>query len=187
MLSLFTTSNVRRPHWRQRGDTIVEVMIVLAVLGFAFAISFATANHSLILARNAEEHSEALQFLQSQVEQLRDYLSQSSQPGSFTAPAWGTVPNIYSSQFCFVGASQIVDSTATPPAGVNPPCDVGNETVNNLPLYSVYLKYSCDSSIGACLPAPTTPESNSYFTATINWPGLGELGPQQEQLSYRVY
>lgn len=55
----------------ERGDTIVEVMVSLAVLALAFSISFATANHSLLTTRNAQEHAEALQYLASQVEFVR--------------------------------------------------------------------------------------------------------------------
>lgn len=54
-----------------RGDTIVEVMIVLAVLGLAIGISYATANRSLLNARQAQENSEATQLVQSQIEGLR--------------------------------------------------------------------------------------------------------------------
>jgi prepilin-type N-terminal cleavage/methylation domain-containing protein len=55
----------------QRGDTIVEVMIVLAVLGSAIGISYATANRSLLNARQAQESSRATVIAQAQVEQLR--------------------------------------------------------------------------------------------------------------------
>jgi len=55
----------------ERGDTIVEVLVVLAVLGMALGISYATANHSLLNARQAQEHSEALEFVQGQIELLR--------------------------------------------------------------------------------------------------------------------
>ena len=54
-----------------RGDTIVEVMIVLAVLGLAIGISYATANRSLLNARQAQENSAATGIAQSQVEALR--------------------------------------------------------------------------------------------------------------------
>lgn len=54
-----------------RGDTIVEVLIVLAVLGLAIGISYATANRSLLNARQAQESSEASVLLQSQLEALR--------------------------------------------------------------------------------------------------------------------
>lgn len=55
----------------RRGDTIVEVMIVLAVLGLAISISYATANRSLLNARQAQETSQAAELIQSQVESLR--------------------------------------------------------------------------------------------------------------------
>ncbi|HEX7633092.1 MAG TPA: prepilin-type N-terminal cleavage/methylation domain-containing protein [Candidatus Saccharimonadales bacterium] len=55
----------------QRGDTIVEVMIVLAVLGSAIGISYATANRSLLNARQAQESARATVIAQSQVEELR--------------------------------------------------------------------------------------------------------------------
>jgi len=54
-----------------RGDTIIEVMIVLAVLGLALSIAYATANKSLLNARQAQEYAEASALVQSQIEQLR--------------------------------------------------------------------------------------------------------------------
>jgi prepilin-type N-terminal cleavage/methylation domain-containing protein len=58
---------------RQRGDTIVEVIVVLAVLGLAVSISYATANRSLLATRQAEESSQATALLQSQLETLQAY------------------------------------------------------------------------------------------------------------------
>lgn len=55
----------------QKGDTIVEVLIVLAVLGLAIGISYATANRSLINARQAQESVKATTILQSQLENVR--------------------------------------------------------------------------------------------------------------------
>ena len=53
------------------GDTIVEVMVVLAILGLSIGISYATANSSLKAIRGAQENSQAGEVLQSQVELLR--------------------------------------------------------------------------------------------------------------------
>lgn len=57
----------------QTGDTIVEVIIVLAVLGFAISTSYATASRSLNSTRQAQENGHATQILQSQLETLRSY------------------------------------------------------------------------------------------------------------------
>lgn len=56
---------------KQAGDTIIEVLVVLVVLSTAFSIAYTTASRGLRAARVAQEHSEALQFLSSQVELLR--------------------------------------------------------------------------------------------------------------------
>jgi type II secretory pathway pseudopilin PulG len=55
----------------QLGDTIIEVMVVLAVLGLAIGISYSTANRSLLNARQAQENSQATGLVQTQVENLR--------------------------------------------------------------------------------------------------------------------
>jgi prepilin-type N-terminal cleavage/methylation domain-containing protein len=53
-----------------RGDTIVEVMLVLAILGLAISISYATANRSLLDARQAQENAQATELAQQQIESL---------------------------------------------------------------------------------------------------------------------
>ncbi|HVX56618.1 MAG TPA: prepilin-type N-terminal cleavage/methylation domain-containing protein [Candidatus Saccharimonadales bacterium] len=65
---------------RNRGDTIVEVMIVLAVLGLAISISYATADRSLLNARQAQENSIATELAQSQVEGLSSLGCASADP-----------------------------------------------------------------------------------------------------------
>ena len=55
----------------QAGDTIVEVMIVLAVLGLAIGIAYAAANRSLENARQAQENAEAVQLATTEYEPKR--------------------------------------------------------------------------------------------------------------------
>jgi prepilin-type N-terminal cleavage/methylation domain-containing protein len=77
---------------QQRGDTIIEVMIVLAILGLAISISYATANRSLLNTRQAQEEAEAAEYVQSQIEGINALASNvvinngnplSSETGSF--------------------------------------------------------------------------------------------------------
>jgi prepilin-type N-terminal cleavage/methylation domain-containing protein len=83
----------------QRGDTIIEVMIVLAILGLAISIAYATANRSLLDARQAQENAEVTELVAAQVEVLRTLASPDAPynifvPGPYcfigTAPATGT-------------------------------------------------------------------------------------------------
>lgn len=96
-------------NWRQRGDTIVEVMIVLAVLGSAISISYATANRSLRNARQAQDSSFATSLAQAQIEYLR--ANANVEPSTPVGPN----PNyIYGSQvFCFDTAGNLVKFSAT--------------------------------------------------------------------------
>jgi prepilin-type N-terminal cleavage/methylation domain-containing protein len=61
----------RSLHRLQRGDTIIEVMIALAILGFAIGLSYVTANRSILAAEQAQESSTASELLQGQIEAIR--------------------------------------------------------------------------------------------------------------------
>jgi type II secretory pathway pseudopilin PulG len=79
----------------KKGDTIVEVMIVLAVLGFAIGIAYATANRSSTAILAANQSAAASALLQSQIEKLR-----SNTDGTF-------------SNFCFDGIVVVSNNSAT--------------------------------------------------------------------------
>ncbi|HVU59665.1 MAG TPA: type II secretion system protein [Candidatus Saccharimonadales bacterium] len=73
-----TTARFYHPPLRhQAGDTIVEVIIAIAVIATMLAGAFAVVTNSTHGVRDAEEHAQALQFLQGQVELLRNAAGQS--------------------------------------------------------------------------------------------------------------
>jgi type II secretory pathway pseudopilin PulG len=55
----------------RRGDTIVEVLVAVAVVGFMLSISYRLANRSLQASRSAQERSEALKLAEQQLERLK--------------------------------------------------------------------------------------------------------------------
>lgn len=55
----------------QSGDTIVEVLICIAVVSSILAGAFVVSNQSSAAVRSSEEHAQATQYLQGQIEQLR--------------------------------------------------------------------------------------------------------------------
>ncbi len=55
----------------QRGDTIVEVLICLAIMGMVVASSYAIANRSQVGIRNSQERAEATKLAEMQVERVR--------------------------------------------------------------------------------------------------------------------
>jgi len=165
---------------RQAGDTIVEVLIVLAVLSLAFAISYATANRGLNQSRNAEEHSQALGVLNAQVELLRQTivkdgsaLQQAITAGNITANhSFCIANNDVSQPSSFVTVSDVNDLTDSD-ASKYPAACIKNS------FYHV-----------SVTPQPSTTSGSvttqSYFDFKVLWPGIGNLGTQQEEITYRI-
>lgn len=84
-----------------RGDTIVEVLIAIAIAGFAIGISYATAQRSLDQAISAREHNEALNILENQVTDLRVRFQ-----------AYANDPGTYQSTFAAAGLDYCLDDSA---------------------------------------------------------------------------
>lgn len=151
-----------------RGDTIVEVMMVLAVLGLSFAISYATANRGLIQSRNAQEHSEALSILNSQIERMR------------TAVAAGTFnPATLTNSICFNDPdSNTPQNSLTSGSTVS-----ASPRTDNLVVGISGYKPECNKDVYYYLSASPT---NNAIIFRARWDGLGNLGRQQEEITYRI-
>ena len=60
----------------QRGDTIVEVLLAMAVVGLVLGVAYGITNRSVAIGRSAQERSEALKLAETQLELLKEYISQ---------------------------------------------------------------------------------------------------------------
>jgi type II secretory pathway pseudopilin PulG len=67
----------------QNGDTIVEVLIAIAIAAFAIGLSYATAQRSLQQSITAREHNEALNVMENQIADLK-LRFQGTDPTTFT-------------------------------------------------------------------------------------------------------
>ena len=86
--------NVRRK-LNNNGDTIVEVLIAMAVAASVLAIAYATTNRNLLITRSSQERAEATRIAQGQIESLRSVYD--------TAPA--TLPAAAGAPFCLDGTT----------------------------------------------------------------------------------
>lgn len=59
---------------KQRGDTIIEVLIAIAVASSVLAITYSTMNRNLQISRQSQERTEATKIAQGQIELLRSHL-----------------------------------------------------------------------------------------------------------------
>jgi prepilin-type N-terminal cleavage/methylation domain-containing protein len=151
-----------------RGDTIVEVLIVLAILSLAFAFSLATATKGLSQSRNAEEHAQAQGHLSSQIELIR------------AAIASGVNVFDATSSFCMNGTTPVKFSS-----GTIIPNDSNVDSNGNYPNYPTACRVG-DYNLSATYIDNADP-SQRYFQLRARWHGVASLGPQQEGYTYRVH
>ncbi len=70
-MNMINSADQRARQTTQRGDTIVEVLITVSVIGIALAGAFGLANNAANMGRTAQERGEALKIAESQVEILK--------------------------------------------------------------------------------------------------------------------
>ena len=58
----------------QRGDTIVEVLIAIAVASSVLAVIYSTMNRNLLITRDTQERAEATKIVQGQMELLKAHV-----------------------------------------------------------------------------------------------------------------
>lgn len=147
----------------QSGDTIVEVLIVLAVLSMSFGISYATANGSLTKSRSSEEHTEAQGILSSQAEQLRAAVANNA-----------TLPN--SSTFCFGNSTgNIVTQSPWNQSALDTNPGDYPASCNFNSFYFASIVY-----------VPSSGTTQAYYDLQVRWQGLGSLGVQQVEYTYAI-
>jgi type II secretory pathway pseudopilin PulG len=168
---------VRKQRLQQRGDTIVEVIIVLAVFSMAIAISWATASRSLSNARQAQENSEATALVQGQAEALRSLASQ-GKPAPPTPP---TNRQIYrAGEFC-------IDQRDPANYVVVTSTDADYSTVCTQGSVSYAIRVVACQYSPALNAACTTHTSDDSFVVTATWDNIRGQGKDQAKTVYRVH
>lgn len=160
----------------EKGDTIVEVLVVLAVLGLALSVAYATANRSLLNARQAQENAEATELVQQQIEEVRFWA-----PSGTTDSALGGIyllsTNVFSqSDFCVTALSGSNPFTPyTTPADCNFPAGG---------MYNVQV-HNCDKSLSTyCTGISNTSDT---FVIRAQWPDVIGQGTDSVTQAYRVH
>lgn len=151
----------RIPKSSDRGDTIVEVIISVAVLSSLLIGALATSTKSVEGLRDSEEHSEALQVLKGQVELLRPLSANSA------SRIYGTTP------FCLDNTDTIQTGfgyALVPPLATDNFAQYPSACRDISSLYNVSVAY--DSGTGV-------------FTFRARWDSLLS-GRDEVQLFYKI-
>lgn len=141
------------------GDTIVEVMIAMAILGLVLGTSYATAAQSLQVGRRAQERTEATKLVEAQLEQLKFY-SKDAAMNIFNTAAGAR-------QFCIKnGTKHLIAGSFDDHVSYPAECKDG--------LYSVGVQYD--------------PAANDTFIVQARWDRLGNLAVTENVLvRYRMH
>lgn len=147
---------------RERGDTIVEVLIAIAVVSLILGGAYVTTNRSLQATRGAQERAVALKLGESQIERLKALMSSSSTASSVMAVPTGT-------QFC------IGYTTGKPVNLPHNECNLNTDGTytGNEPIFHISITRG-----GA---------SGNDFVLTETWVDVSGRNTNNLQLRYRVY
>lgn len=142
---------------RQRGDTIVEVLIAIAVITLVLGGAYVTTNRSLQATRAAQERVNALKLAESQMEQIKALAANNP------TELFGTTT---ASPFC------IAKATGLPVEDDDPACAVGlsGDPASSEPIFNISIT-----------------RTSNYFVLTEIWVDVSGRNNDSLQMRYRVY
>jgi type II secretory pathway pseudopilin PulG len=165
MIKSFKTLN-------SRGDTIVEVLIAVIVIGAILVGGFVLATTSLTGERESQERSEALQVAEGQIETLKSYVAINGYGGT------AGLDNISGATggFCVYNNSSnvlTVGSPNTTPSNCN--FNQGGQQTTS-PVQPYFMISDAQAGSGAY-------HSNKQINLTVTWQGIN--GQQTLTMDYR--
>lgn len=159
------------------GDTIVEVLIAIAIVSAVIGGAYVSTGHSIRGSLQAQEHSTALKLAESQIEMISAY-------------AKGPNANTLFSNlllFCMPGPSSGPHSARTGPAGTTsyrqlPPNDT-DDLKNN---YDVACK-NIIATPGLAYYIAVDNNGNNAFIVHIRWDSANSPHHDEVAIAYKVY
>lgn len=151
----------------ERGDTIVEVLIAIAVASSVLGVAYATMNRNLIIMRNNQERTEATKIAQAQIESLKSRLETPSGRAEIE-PLGNDDP------FCINIGTGVIDYLSVSVPGPNLDTDDLSPAAYE----------SCISSFYRYVVRRDTPAGET-FTITVRWESFGS-GRGQVIMTYRI-
>lgn len=163
-----------RLYRNQKGDTIMEVLICVAVLSFIMSASFALANRTTATNRQSAERGEAFKTTESQMERLKQYLS--------TITTVDQLPPS-GSKFCMKAdntPTSVIAGTVATPADFQAAITVNPEysVCKTGEFYYTYLQRGPDVSLGI---------GDNTFVSYTRWENAAGKGIDQATMVHRLY
>lgn len=148
---------------RERGDTLVEVMVAIVIVATVIGGAYVVSNRSLQSTRSAQERSSALKLAEAQIEQLKNQVTADS-----TAIFGAAVPT----NFCLVSdttGTHVYDFTQASQK-VNCVVDANGAPTTAEPKYTINIV-----------------RTGNDFKLNESWVDVSGKFTDSLQLSYRAY
>jgi len=180
---------------RTTGDTIVEVLIAIAIASFAIGTSYSLANKSLQNAITASDRNQAVNIAQNQIADLKlrhpAYSSEDSFNADFGVPSGVSGPPypVHGRDFCLLDGPTANGLPSWLPK-VNP--DIHTDADANTLNSSTYDTTNClqkgqfyvNIAAEVTSTSNNTPANRTVFKISVHWPTLGG-GTSEADLYYR--
>jgi prepilin-type N-terminal cleavage/methylation domain-containing protein len=160
----------------QRGDTIVEVLIAMAIVSSVLGISYSTVSRSKKTIQNAQERSQALRLVEGQVEQLRSFATDTAKVVTL---------NVQNNIFCF-NKTSAVDAT---PKIYNAYAGAVTTVPSNPDADTAPYQSDCiDSSTGVAysLSIDPPPSGGNTYIFRARWDRIGGGAKQEVYIAFRA-
>lgn len=180
-----------------KGDTIIEVMISMAILSLILGGAYFTANQSLANIRAANEHSIAINIAQSQIEEIKLYNANNPNNPFDSITRDACLDSSLNPQTGLQETSIVSGISYWCKAPVNNPSNIltalPSPPLNPAPAFYydinvTWSQYSQTSSTTLPSGAPTVLTSNfNVYKVTVNWATSAITGSTRNQviLNYR--
>ena len=147
----------------QRGDTIVEVLFALAVLGAVLGSAYVVVSRNVITNRASQERLQAVKVAESQFEKLKIKVASDDTMYDRTG-------------FCLSNANNVVLNTV-------PECrmDAAGDATTDHPQYRVTI------SRHAYLPFGGNPRAGTRFKINVTWMNVRGTGDDTLDYFYEAY
>lgn len=171
-----------RKYFKQRGDTIVEVLLAMAVIGMVLGVAYGIANRSVAIGRSAQERSEALKFAESQLELIKVYIAEQDLSSDTPTEVLATALDLTGDASTVDGACFVEDGADVEVAKIDQSLETQNDDCEKGGLYQVYV--ACVSSTlnttsdpidrtNTCSPPAPGTQDNRKIAVRVIWERLG--------------
>ncbi len=154
----------------QRGDTIVEVLICLMIIGLAIGIGYGIASRSLKAARQAQERTEAVKIAEGQVERIKGVLA-----GVNTAEK-DKITDQSTNVFCMNSSGAVVTFPGAYGTTIK---NLDSDDLTNYPA-------DCTQGLYKVIIDQDTATPNQ-FAVVVRWESLGAGKREEVKIKYKVY